>query len=227
MVRMRSVLSMRCMLSLMTVAVGLFVQPHAAVAQVYTCTDAQGKFIISDRLLKECANRPVTELDRRGMPVREIAAPMSEAARRQQENADKQRNRAQAKDEERERQGQALMARYKSEQEIELARQKEVAHIDQRIADSEAAIQQAEQQLASAQRDASQVSQADSARDAAQKRIRDARQLIVEQKKLGSASRRDKDQLNARYTQTLQTFRELRDQRDSQSPAPDPAKSGP
>lgn len=220
MVRMMSFMSM---LSVMTLGVCVSLVPMAVMAQVYTCTDAQGKFIISDRLLKECANRPVTELDRRGMPVREIEAPLSEAERRQQESTDKQRNRAQAKEEDRQRQGQALMARYKSEQDIEAARQKEVAQIDQRIADSDAAIQQAEQQLAAAQRDAGQTSQPGSARDTAQKRIKDARLLIVEQKKLGSASRRDKDQLNARYTQTLQTFRELSAQSGSQNPAPSPS----
>lgn len=188
----------------------------AGYAQVYTCTDQQGKLIISDRLLKECANRPVTELDKRGIPVRDIAAPMSDAERQQQERRDKARQQALARQEDRQRQDQALMARYKSEKDIEAARKKDTAQIDQRIADSDAALRVAQQQLAQARQEATTPSQQGTPADVVQKRIQDAQFLIDKQQNLVAANRREKDQMNARYDQILQTFRAL----SANQPAP-------
>ncbi len=186
----------------------LLLLPAFSAAQVYTCTDKNGKFIIADRLLKECANRPVKELDKRGMPVRDIAAPMSEAERKQQEIEDNKRSQMQAKEEDRQRQDQALMARYKSEQEIDMARKKEIAQIEQRIAESDAATLQAEKQLHAAQNETGQFKQGN-VPDTLQKRIKDAQFLIDEQKKLATANRREKAQINARYAETLQKFRDI------------------
>jgi colicin import membrane protein len=150
----------------------------------------------------------VKELDKRGMPVRDIAAPMTEAERKKQEDEDKRRLDAQTKEEDRARQDQALMARYKSEGDIAAARKKDLIQIDQRIADSDAAVAQAEKQLQAAQNETRQAT-GGSAAEAVQKRVKDAQLVIDEQKKLAEASRKEKAQINARYTDTLTKFRAI------------------
>lgn len=191
------------------VSVAILCSPASGLAQVYTCTDKNGRYIIADRIVKECAESPVRELDRRGMTVREIDAPMTDAQRRAQETAERKRQQDHANEEERQRQDQALMGRYKREADIAAARKKDMDQIDRRIAQSDLLTSQAANQLQSAQTEANTASHSGTVPDALQARIRDAQFLLDEQKKLGAANRQEKKQINTRYAHILQRFRDL------------------
>ena len=94
-----------------------------ASAEVYVCTDANGRTITSDRPPRECGDLPVKELRPDGSVRRVILPPPTAAQRAAQaeqakkEQQERERRRSQA------RRDIALMETYASEEEIETARQ--------------------------------------------------------------------------------------------------------
>lgn len=105
------------------VAVWAVLAAAPAAAQVYVCTDANGRTITADRPPAQCANLPIRELRSDGSVRRVIEPPLTaeqRAARAEQarrEYQERERQRAQA------RRDIALMETYGNEDDIEAARQ--------------------------------------------------------------------------------------------------------
>jgi hypothetical protein len=176
-------------------------------AQVYTCVAKNGKFIVADRLIPECADRAVKELDRRGVLVRDIPAPMSAEERQQQAAAEQQEEQRRIQEEARQRQEQAVIARYQNEREIEAARQKDIAQITQRIAERDAAVLSAGQQVQAAAQALAQYA-TNAIPQTLQRQFNEAQRGLAEQQRLANALRREKDQINQRYDNHLTIFRQ-------------------
>jgi hypothetical protein len=97
--------------------------PSFAQAQrIYVCRDAAGNTLSSDRPIPECNRQPVREIDRDGITRRETTAPLSSEEKRRR-NEEQARLRAEQEAQaERRRADRALLARFRSEADIEAAR---------------------------------------------------------------------------------------------------------
>lgn len=100
--------------------------PACALAEIYICKDASGRTITADRPIPECADRTMRQLDSNGVTRREIAAPLTPEQKRAREALEeKQRIEKVAADEQR-LYDNALMTRYRNEDDIALARKRAV-----------------------------------------------------------------------------------------------------
>jgi hypothetical protein len=205
----------------MNVGVGLtillWVLPVSA--QVYTCVGKNGKLIVADRLVPECADKAVKELDRRGVLVREIPAPMTAEERQQQAAAEQQEEQRRIQEEAHQRQEQAVIARYQNVQEIEAARHKDITQITQRIAERDAAVLSAGQQVQAAAQALAQYA-TNAIPQTLQRQFNEAQRGLAEQQRLANALRREKDQINQRYDADLSMFRKATAAASAQSRQP-------
>ncbi|MBR7800716.1 hypothetical protein [Undibacterium fentianense] len=96
------------------------------VADIFRCTNAQGKILTSDRPISECQNRGMKVYSNDGRFKTEISAPMSvEEKQKLALEAERQREIRQ-QEEERKKEERFLMAHFHSENDIEVARKKAV-----------------------------------------------------------------------------------------------------
>jgi hypothetical protein len=102
-------------------------------AQIFMCKDAAGHTLTSDHPIPECADRAMRELDNRGMVRREIAAPMTAEQKRQQQADEEKRKAEQAAAQEQKRNDRAIRLRYRSEADIEAARERSLAPIQDKL----------------------------------------------------------------------------------------------
>lgn len=97
--------------------------PVAAMAQIVMCTDERGKTYTADRMIPECQGRALRQYGKNANVVREIPAPLTAEERRQQQlEAEKKRELERARKEQ-QRQDQALLAAYRTEEDIVAARE--------------------------------------------------------------------------------------------------------
>ena len=125
----------RCVKIALTAWLGLSLVSTAgtAKAQIFTCKDSTGRTLTSDRPIAAYAARPMRELNKNGVVMREIPAPLTAEQKHQQQlEADRQRAQAEAVLEVR-RRDQALLERFRNEDEIEAARKRAVADNQEKI----------------------------------------------------------------------------------------------
>ena len=117
------------------------------MASSIKCVDSKGVTHYGDTIPPECANRPVTELDDKGVPAKENPADMTPDERRamelevQQEAAQAQ----QAKDVH--RHDKALLGTYANEAEIDAARDRNVQQLSLALSNVESRLQAAKEKL--------------------------------------------------------------------------------
>jgi len=105
-----------------------------ALDSIKKCQDASGTWHYGDFAAEECARSKITEIDKRGLTVKEIAAPPTaeeirkKAADKAQRAEEQQRMAAQRKEE------QLLLNTYENAEAIVRARNDRVAAIDREIA---------------------------------------------------------------------------------------------
>ena len=132
----------------MLVVAGICAASGLVLAQtrIYTCKDANGKTITSDRPLPECQGREGRVLSGQGATVKKIEAPLTPeqiAAREiedQKKREDDERRREQA------RRDKALLNTYASVEDIESKRQRALAQVEREARESERRISMLERQ---------------------------------------------------------------------------------
>ena len=118
-------------LILILMACSLFVQ--SAQAEIYTCKDAAGRTITSDRPIPECADRAMFVRQNPNQSQREIPRPKTVEERRKADaEEEKQKIEAQL-EQDRKREELYLLANFKSETDIELARQRSIETLKEKI----------------------------------------------------------------------------------------------
>lgn len=186
----------------------LCVLPLAVSAQVYTCTDSKGRFISSDRLVPECSNREVRVLDRQGVVV-QVIPPTSAPTGKPQKN---QGNQA---EQDRQREDQAMLMRYRSENEIEAARKQDLDRVAGQARNAQAGLDQARQQLKRVQDDAKSGKNNAAV---AGKEIRDAQFAVRQQQQLVDRAAAEQKSINARYDAMVKRFRILKANPEKMAP---------
>lgn len=183
--------------------------PLLAQAEIYICKDASGKTLTSDRPIVECQDRKIRVLGKNGLTAREIAPPLTEEQKRQKEVEDEKRKTTLAQADEQKRQDRALMARYSTEADIELARQRALEPVTEQIKREEASIAISEKNLQKARTEAAAQPKG-KVSGGLQRKIDDLGQELADSKKLIAERQEETRQINARFDQSGKRFRELK-----------------
>jgi len=108
------------------------VVPPAGAAKSYCCSDERGRQVCGDSLPKECYGRTYREVSERGTTLRQVDAPLTaeQEAKRDAELAAKKKAERAAIEEK--RKNQALLNTYASEKDVDLARARAMADVENR-----------------------------------------------------------------------------------------------
>jgi hypothetical protein len=179
-------------------------------AQIFMCKDAAGHTLTSDRPIPECADRAMRELDNRGIVRHEIPAPLTAEQKRQQLVDDETRKAEQAAARERKRDDRAIRLRYRSEADIEAARQRSLDPIQDKLQREQVSLAASQAQGQHAQSEADTYKNRHAAVPTAlQRRLEAASQAAAASQKVIEESEAEIAQVNAHFDQTLQRYREL------------------
>lgn len=103
-----------------------------AQADIFRCTNAEGKKIASDRPIAECLHKTTKVYNNKGQFKAEIAPPLSAEERRKvTEEAERKKAETLAEDE-RLKEERFLLAHYRNEADVELARKRTLDQIQER-----------------------------------------------------------------------------------------------
>lgn len=119
-----------------TWAAGLLcaVATQAHAQGIYTCTDAKGRHITSDRPIPECLDREQRELAPSGTVKRTVPPSLTQEERAQLEAKRKAEAEKQARVAEEKRKERALVVRYPTQESHDKARTEALAQVDEVIA---------------------------------------------------------------------------------------------
>jgi chromosome segregation ATPase len=183
--------------------------PLLAYGQIYICKDAAGRTLTSDRPVPECADRKVVELSRMGVLKREIPAPLTAEQKRQQQVQEETRRAEAAQEEQRRQQGRALLARYRSEADVEAARHYHLSLAQDMIKRDRAAIDDAQNRLAEANTEAEFYKERKTLPFELRNKIDEANRAIGAYQKNLADHQAELGQINGKYDETLKHYRKL------------------
>lgn len=128
------VLSRLAVLSVLVVAQGVLAQ---ASSRIYTCKDASGKTITSDRPLPECQGREGRVLSKTGTTVQTIEAPLTDEQRAAREAEEEKKKEAAVLRAEQLRRDKALLSTYQNLDDLESKRQRALLQVEREMRESE------------------------------------------------------------------------------------------
>jgi hypothetical protein len=135
------IMHIRTKLSLASFVLAMAALPTAAhAARMFCCEDEKGARNCGDALPEACRNRAYNEFNERGIKVRSVEAPLTEA---QQAVRDAEMKKKKEEDRlalEQKRRDQALMSTYATDKDLDVAR-------DRQVAEAERAVKQAQEKL--------------------------------------------------------------------------------
>lgn len=120
-----------------TALAALLIGPAAVHAAIYSCVDAKGNRLTSDRPIPECNDRVQTEHNRSGTVKRQIAPPMTAQERAAKEVQDQKAAEARAQQSEDRKRERALLARYPNRAAHDKERAAAVSQLDEVIKTAE------------------------------------------------------------------------------------------
>lgn len=99
---------------------------NEARADIYRCTNAEGKVVTSDRPISECASRGMKVYSNAGRFKNNIAPPLSAEEKQKLASEAERKKREQLEEQERKKEERYLLAHYQSEADVEAARKRAV-----------------------------------------------------------------------------------------------------
>jgi hypothetical protein len=183
--------------------------PLTAHAQIYLCKDASGKAHTSDRPIAECADRAVREFSSNGLLKREVPAPLTAEQKRQKQLEEERRKAAEAALAEQRQADRALLARYRNEADIEIARKRALEILQEQFNRQMIVVSDAEKRLKDAQAEIARAKAAKDAQPTMQRRLEESDQALRDEKKRLQDAEADVAQFNAKFDATLKRYREL------------------
>lgn len=177
------------------------------------CKDANGRTLTSDRPIPECADRAVREYSNKGQLKKEIAAPLTSQQKRELAEQQATQKAAQAAADEQKREDRALVARYRSENDIARARQRDTASLNEQRARQKAALAAAEGDWSTT--DAAQKASGNAA-PASHVRVAKSAQKVLDARAALRDTEADLARINDKYDQILQRYRDITQTASSQ-----------
>ncbi|MBK4736423.1 DUF4124 domain-containing protein [Noviherbaspirillum pedocola] len=175
--------------------------------RIYLCRDAAGRTLTSDQPIAECREQAIREIDRNGITRREIAAPLSaeEKERRREEEA-RERTEREARLE-RQRADRALLARYRSEADIEAERLSHINRVRENAGREAQALDRAQGQRAALE---AQLATGGKTRPELRQQLQEADRAVEESRRRVDDHEAEIMQINARVDAMLRRYRELK-----------------
>jgi signal recognition particle GTPase len=124
---------MRPLVVLSLLSACLIVAEAAAQERVFCCEDAKGRKVCADYMPPECANRAYEERNPQGELIKKYATPLTPEQQVRHDVELARQEEAKRKAMEEKRRAQALASNYASEQEIDAARDRALAPIEQNL----------------------------------------------------------------------------------------------
>lgn len=183
---------------------------HAAAQGIYTCVDAKGRTITSDRPIIECLDRTQRELTRSGTVKREVGPSLTAHERALQEEKDKQAAEARAREAEEKRRDRALLLRYPNRTVHDQERATALGQIDEVIkASSKRTLELAEQRKAINAEFEFYVKDPSRAPVSLKRKLEDNESSVGVQKRFIAEQEQEKKRVNSRFDEDLVKLREL------------------
>lgn len=126
--------SVLSMLAMLVVAQSVLAQTSG---RIYTCKDANGKTITSDRPLPECQGREGRVLSKSGTTVQTIEAPLTDEQRAVREAEEEKKKEAAVVRAEQLRRDKALLSTYQNLDDLESKRQRALLQVEREMRESE------------------------------------------------------------------------------------------
>ncbi|MEB0136991.1 DUF4124 domain-containing protein [Actimicrobium sp. CCC2.4] len=183
--------------------------PGLVGAQIYVCKDSAGRTMTADRPIPECATRAMRELGNNGVVLREIPAPLTVAQREQlQRDKDKLKAENDARLELRRRDA-AILERFRSEAEIEAARKRAVADVNEKMRQERNALAQADKELKEAQAEATLATKKNVVPVRLARKVEQAQGMVKAGQELMQSHQLELLKVDTWFDDTLQRYREL------------------
>jgi PBP1b-binding outer membrane lipoprotein LpoB len=205
---MRSVACNRLYAILMACTTVLLVAPVRA--EIYTCKDATGRVITSDRPMIECANSAIRVLRPDGATKRLIPAPLNEEQKLQKEIADAKAREETARLRDQKQRDGALTAAFPTMKALEDSRKRQIAEINAEIDTSKKRIESKYPDLKKATAEMEFYRKQAAPYDV-KSRIQLAANAILVEDQLIQAKRGEIQALNEKYDSDAKRLRELID----------------
>jgi cell division protein FtsN len=188
----------------------LALAPLTAHAQkIYLCKDASGHTLTSDRPIPECAERAVREMDSHGVVRRDVAAPLTAEQKQQKKLEEEKRKAEEAAAAEQKQNDLGLLARYRNENDIAIARTRTLDQVQEHIKRETASLAGAEARRKEAQADIKKVANKKTIPPALQRKLDEADKASAEAKQRLQDYEAERANINANYDATLKRYREL------------------
>ncbi|MGE0797885.1 MAG: hypothetical protein AB7G13_27005 [Lautropia sp.] len=203
-----------CLTALLICAAGhVYAQAQIATPPpLYTCQDADGRTISSDRPIAACATRPMRELNSDGSVRRVIPPPMTKEQERQQADAERRRRMEDLDRRARVARDRNLLLTFEDEQALEAIRRRTLAEIDHEIVYATQRILASDRELKAAQK-AVEAWRAEKPGRVVpfsmQQRVTDAANSILADNALITDRASERERLNARFDADALRLREL------------------
>lgn len=199
----------------------------AAQAQVriYTCVDAQGRTLTSDRPIPECLDRPQRELGPTGT-VRQVIPPVpTPLERAAEEERERKRIEEEQRTAEQRRRERSLLLRFPDEASHQRARDLALQQIDDSISAGEAVVRDLTQQRRKLDQDA-EFYKSDPSRmpNMLRLQIKDNQQFTESQRRLLDAQRAERERVRLRFEEELVMLRGLWARQAAPAPRTAPAR---
>ncbi len=192
---------------LVLAACAVAIAGSAGAQSIFTCRDNNGRAISSDRPIPECADRAMRETTPGGVLKREIAAPLTPEQLAQKEADERLRRQVEESLREKRRRDSALLAAYSNEDQIERARRRSLADVQESLRMSKARLDELNKQKQALANDTRQY--AGKPPPLVQRRVEDNQAAIDDEIAAMKLREADLGRINQRYDDDLRRFREL------------------
>jgi hypothetical protein len=180
----------------------------APASHIYTCRDASGHILTSDRPIPECSDRAMEERSKGGVLLREIAPPLTAAQQRQAEADEKKRRELEETQREQQRRDRVLLSTYSNEKEIDGARSRAVSDFKEALDAANGRLAGLNQEHAANERDLAALKGKPVPYEL-QRRIDLNESAIASEKQTIADRQNDIDRINKRFDADLERFHTL------------------
>ncbi|MDB5761519.1 MAG: hypothetical protein JWQ21_514, partial [Herminiimonas sp.] len=171
--------------------------------KIFMCKDASGRTLTSDRPIPECADRAVREFDKNGIVRHDIAAPLTAEQKRQKQLEEEKRKADEAAAAEQKQNDRAIVARYRNEEDIAIARKRTVDLVQEQIKREAITLAAAEKRRKDLQAEAELPKNKKAAPPGLQRNLDEADQAVRDQKKKIQDYEAEAAQINGKFDATL------------------------
>ncbi len=182
----------------------------SGIAQIYSCTDAAGRKITSDRPIAECLSKDQRELNPSGTVKRVVKPVMTAEEQRVADQKQKDELEEKARAEEERRKNRALLARYPSKASHDKERSDALAQVDEVIKAAQKRIGELADQRKKINEELEFYKKNPSKLPAALKRqLEDNERSVVVQRRFIGDQEDEKNRANARFDEELDRLKKL------------------